>query len=614
MTQSTESPSASAEGPLNPDDRAPLAAEAQAVKERINKALLDPQTAAWIDRSVHVGLGRMAGGSSPSAVPLAYLDWLTHLGFAPGRQAMLTEKAVRTAFDLWLYSVKSAFDRNTPRLVEPDKGDFRFKAETWNRWPFNVMQQSYLVTRDWWKSATTGVPGVTRENERLVSFYAQQTVDMFSPTNSFLTSPEIQRITKEEGGKNLWRGWQNFMHDAREAAAGRKPAADTSDSVVGRDVAITPGKVIFRNDLCEVIQYGPTTPDVYAEPILFVPAWIMKYYILDLAPENSLYKYLIDQGHTVFTISWVNPTEKHRDVGMDGYLADGVFQALDVVTSVVPDKRVHLVGYCLGGTILSIAAAALARDGDDRMATMTIFAGQTDFTEPGELGLFITEDQISFLEDQMALAGYLTGEQMAGTFQTLRANDLVWGKMVDEYLLGKKGALNDLMAWNADTTRMPYTMHTQYLRKIFHNNDLAAGRYLVGGRTVALRDIRVPIFTVGTEKDHVAPWKSVYKINLLAGSDDMTFVLTSGGHNAGIVSEPGHRGRSYFLASHRADDTYQDADAWLAAQERRPGSWWVPWEQWLSRHSDPERVAPPALGNEAYPPEADAPGRYVLER
>jgi polyhydroxyalkanoate synthase len=589
------------------------APDAETIKDRINKALIDPQTAAWIDRSVHVGLGKLSGGASPSAVPLAYLDWLTHLGYAPGRQAMLTEKAIRGAVNLWLYAARSAVDPNTPHVIEPDKGDYRFRAESWNRWPFNVLEQQHLLVRDWWNTATTGVPGVTKQNEQLVSFYARQTVDMFSPSNSLLTNPEVQRITREERGANLWRGWKNFMRDVRDAAAGRHEV-DTSGSVVGQDVAITPGKVIFRNHLCEVIQYSPTTPDVYAEPVLFVPAWIMKYYILDLSPGNSMYKYLVDAGHTVFTISWVNPTEEHRGIGMEEYLSDGVFQALDVVTSVLPDRKVHMVGYCLGGTILSIAAAALARDHDDRMASMTLFAGQTDFSEPGELSLFITEDQISFLEDQMADKGYLTGDQMHGTFQMLRSNDLVWGKMIDEYLLGRTGTLSDLMAWNADTTRMPATMHTQYLRRIFQNNELAQGHYHVRGRSIALRDILVPIFTVGTEKDHVAPWRSVYKINLLANSDDVTFVLTSGGHNAGILSEPGHPGRSYLIGTHHDQDPYEDPDEWVAHHERRPGSWWEPWQRWLADHSAHDRVAPPPLGNETYPPIADAPGEYILQK
>ena len=610
MSEATQTATAPADPKVGRPQGAP---DPDGIRERIGKALVDPQTATWIDRAVHVGLAKLSGGSSPSAVPLAYLDWLTHLGYSPGRQAMLTEQALRGAYDLWLYAAKSAVNPDTPHLIEPDRSDHRFAGEDWNRWPFNVLEQQHLLQRQWWRTATTGVPGVTAASERLVSFYARQAVDMYAPTNCLLTNPEVQRITREEKGANLWRGWQTFMRDLRETVAGRSPE-DTSGSIPGRDVAITPGKVIFRNDLIEVIQYSPTTPDVHAEPILFVPAWIMKYYILDLSPGNSMYKFLVDHGHTVFTISWVNPTEEHRDLGMEDYVTDGVFKALDVVSSVLPDRKIHTVGYCLGGTILTIAAAALARDHDHRIASMTLFAGQTDFSEPGELSLFITEDQISFLEDQMAEKGYLTGDQMHGTFQMLRSNDLVWGRMIDEYLLGRTATLSDLMAWNADSTRMPYRMHIQYLREIFQKNALAQGHYRVGGRSIALRDIWVPIFTVSTEKDHVAPWKSVYKINLLANSDDVTFVLTSGGHNAGILSEPGHPGRTYIIGTHRDQDPYEDPDEWVANHERNRGSWWEPWQRWLAEHSRPERVEAPQVGNATYPPLEDAPGTYILQK
>lgn len=584
------------------------------LRQRIAKSLFDGKNTQLIDHAVHVGLGKFTGGVSPSAMPLAYLDWLTHLGFAPGKRAMLTEKAVRDMFAIWLYAAKATVNKDTPPLITPEKSDFRFRAPTWQKWPYNIWSQTFLMTRSWWKNATTGVPGVGRENEALVSFATEQMVDMFSPSNSPLTNPEVHRITKEQRGVNLWRGWKNFVSDMQKTVTGRKLEQDTSKSVVGKDVAITPGKVIYRNHLIEVMQYSPTTDKVQKEPILFVPAWIMKYYILDLKPENSMYKYLVDQGHTVFSISWVNPDERHRNIGMADYLRDGVFQAMDVVSSVMPDRKIHAVGYCLGGTILSIAAAAMARDGDDRLATMTMFAAQTDFTEPGELALFITEDQISFLEDQMWGKGYLTGEQMANTFAALRSNDLIWARMIDEYLLGTRRTLNDLMAWNADTTRMPYRMHSEYLRHIFQGNELAAGKYEVNGRPVALRDLQLPLFTVSTEKDHVAPWKSVYKINLLANSDDVTFVLTSGGHNAGIVSEPGHKGRSYFMSSHNARDIYQDAGTWLEKQERASGSWWEPWEAWLTAHSSEEEVDPPQMGNEEYEPIGNAPGQFVLEK
>jgi polyhydroxyalkanoate synthase len=422
----------------------------------------------------------------------------------------------------------------------------------------------------------------------------------------------VLNATFREGGRNLLRGYQNFIEDWERMAGGRPPVG-AEDFQPGRDVAVTPGKVVYRNRLMELIQYAPTTKTVRPEPILIVPAWIMKYYILDLSPDNSLIKYLVGQGFTVFTISWKNPDPEARDLGLDDYRRLGILAALEAIEAIVPERKVHGVGYCLGGTLLAITAAGLARNGTSPFETLSFLAAQIDFTEPGELQLFINESQLRFLEDMMWEQGFLDAKQMSGAFQLLRSNDLIWSRMMREYLLGERTPMNDMMAWNADTTRMPYRMHSEYLRKLYLNNDLAEGRYEVDGRPITIADIRQPVFTVGTVKDHVAPWRSVYKWNQLSDTS-VTFLLTDGGHNAGIISEPGHPRRSYQMATRAEGDLHVDPDTWASQTPKQDGSWWPAWINWLEEHSG-EPVLPPDLGarDKGYAAEYDAPGTYVFE-
>ncbi|HXQ82906.1 MAG TPA: alpha/beta fold hydrolase [Xanthobacteraceae bacterium] len=565
------------------------------------------------DRALHAAIARFTGGFSPAALAQAYLDWATHLAAAPGKRLQLMDKAARKTirFGNYAYRFASA-GANAPCCIEPLPQDRRFAADEWRQWPFNFIHQAFLLQQQWWHNATTGVRGVSKKHEAMAEFASRQALDMFAPSNFPLTNPEILRRTIATGGQNLVRGMQNFIEDWERAASGKRPIG-TESFVVGRDIAATPGKVIYRNRLIELIQYAPATAAVRPEPILIVPAWIMKYYILDLSPQNSLVKYLTEQGFTVFMISWKNPGPQDRDLGMEEYRTLGVMSALNAVNAIAPNRKVHAAGYCLGGTLLSIAAAAMARDGDDRLATLTLFAAQTDFTEAGELMLFIDESQLAFLEDMMWEQGFLDSRQMAGAFQMLHSNDLVWSRIIHDYLLGGRETTTDLMAWNADATRMPYRMHSEYLRKLFLDNDLAEGRLIAAGKTVALRDIGVPVFVVGTERDHVAPWRSTYKINLQIDAP-VTYVLTTGGHNAGIVSEPGHAGRSFRASTQLASHHYLDPDRFLTEAQRNTGSWWPEWIAWLGDRSGAS-IAPPPIGGTqlGYPPLCDAPGVYVFQ-
>ena len=566
------------------------------------------------DRALRAGMARMTMGLSPRGMMAAWLDWTTGLALSPGKRAQLVDKAFRkTMRFLGHCGMQMMGQGGGEPCIEPLPQDRRFRGEAWQKPPYNALYQGFLLTQQWWHNATTGIDGVTAPDERIIEFAARQWLDMVSPSNFVFTNPEVLERIRETGGRNLIDGWRNFAEDWTRAVSGQK-AVGTGRFEVGRDVAVTPGKVVYRNRLIELIQYAPATGKVKAEPILIVPAWIMKYYILDLSPENSFVKYLVDQGHTVFMISWKNPVAEDRDLSMEDYRSLGIMAALDAIGAIVPDRKVHGVGYCLGGTLLSIAASAMARDDDDRFATLTFLAAQADFEEAGELTLFITEKQVSFLEDMMWEQGFLDTKQMAGAFQLLRSNDLIWSRVVHDYLMGDRDPINDLMAWNADATRMPYRMHSEYLRSLFLRNDLAEGRFRVGGRPVVVSDIEVPIFVVGTEKDHVAPWRSVFKFHWLAHTPT-TFLLTSGGHNAGIVSEVGHRHRHYRVATTEPNNHYVDPDRWVDQTPVQEGSWWPEFERWLSERSGAE-VDPPTMGMAKgdYKAIANAPGSYVLKR
>jgi len=563
----------------------------------------------FLDRATHVAMSKMTKGASPAAFGEAYLDWLIHLSTSPGKQMELSEKAFRKWLRLSRYAMTCAQPGSEAApCIEPLPQDHRFSGEAWQKWPYNVLYQSFLMNQQWWHNATTDVRGVTDQHENVLEFMGRQSLDMFSPANFLLTNPEAQAKTREEGGQNLVRGFKTWLDDLERQKSGESPAG-TEAFRPGHEVAATPGKVVFRNRLIELIQYEPTTEKVRPEPILIVPSWIMKYYILDLSPHNSMVKYLVGQGYTVFMISWHNPDVEDRDLSMDDYRKMGVMEAIDAVKIAVPGEKIHGVGYCLGGTLLSIASATIGRDDDDVFASQSYFASQIDFTEPGELQLFINESQLTFLEDMMWEQGYLDTNQMSGAFQMIGSADLLWSKIFHRYLMGEPtNTMFDLMAWNADGTRLPFRMHSEYLRSLYLNNDLTEGHFLVDGRPISVTDIKAPVFCVGTVKDHVAPWHSVYKMHLYLDTD-LTFVLASGGHNAGIVSEPGHAHRSYQIATAKHGNRYIDPESWAAKTPTKDGSWWVEWASWLGKRSS-KPVVPPPMGKAL----AAAPGSYILEK
>jgi polyhydroxyalkanoate synthase len=562
-----------------------------------------------LDRATAAALARMTGGLSPAALWLAYSDWAMHFGAAPGKQLELAREMWRDWTQLFGETMRPAAERPSGTSLQDD----RFRGDGWQQFPYRLWYENFLLTEKWWRKATHDVAGVSPHHEDVVSFAIRQWLDMFSPSNLPWTNPEVAQETVRSGGRNLLAGFANWSEDARRVLA-KQPPAGAEAFKVGGNLATTPGKVVFRNHLIELIQYTPVTATVHPEPVLIVPAWIMKYYILDLSPRNSLIGHLVAHGHTVFCISWRNVTAEDRDVSLEDYRRSGVMAALDTIASIVPGQAVHAAGYCLGGTLLALAAAAMAETADHRLKTMTLLAAQTDFSEPGELDLFIDDSQVSSLESMMWQNGTLGATQMAGAFQLLNSNDLIWSRLIHDYLMGERTPMIDLMAWNADTTRMPYRMHSDYLRKLFLGNDLASGRYVVDGHAIAIQNIRAPIFAVGTERDHVAPWHSVYKIHYLSDAA-VTFALTSGGHNAGIVNEPGHPHRHFRIATKAATDPCLSADEWIAATPTQEGSWWPAWVAWLAAHSTSPQISPPAMGigTASDAPLTDAPGTYVLQ-
>ncbi|HBZ2994873.1 TPA: alpha/beta fold hydrolase [Legionella pneumophila] len=554
----------------------------------------------FIDKLYQANLGKLTAGISPAALGTAYYSWFAQLLQSPGSMLRLAYYPLLHAND-YLYNL---FKYDKPR----DGKDVRFHTDNWGYYPWRLWAEQFLQFEDWCLQASGKIPGLPLHVKRTVTFSTRQILDALSPSNFVLTNPDLLQETIRSNGQNLIRGTELAFQDFLEKITGSPPAG-VENFIPGKQVAVTKGKVVYSNHLIELIQYAPQTEKVYKEPILILPAWIMKYYILDLLPENSLVNWLVSQGHTVFIVSWRNPTKEDRNLGLDDYYRLGAMDAINAVSNAIPHSKIHLMGYCLGGTLALLTAAAMAHDQDNRLKTLSLLAAQGDFIDAGELLLFITKSEVSFLKSMMWEQGYLDTKQMSGAFQMLRTYDLIWSKMVQDYMHGTQRGMIPLLAWNADATRMPYKMHSEYLEKLFLNNDFAEGRFILDGKPVVGENIRIPAFVVSTEKDHVAPWKSVYKTHLLINSD-ITFVLANGGHNAGIVSEPGHEGRYYHIRERKKDSTYLDPKTWLKKAEFREGSWWIAWHDWLVIHSSKKQVSAPKLDKKL----PNAPGKYVLQK
>jgi len=593
----------------NEAKQSPKSVFSELVGSLLHAAAVDDESAARLDHEFKGALAKAFNGMSPIEIGLAYLDWLNHLAISPGKQVQLAQSFVRKSLELGLYSVAALL--KTSMAGPASQLERRVSGDNWQRWPFNVLAQAHQTAKDWWQEATHDVAGVSDSHLALVRFLADQVLDLMSPANYPWSNPDVLEETVKRRGANLVTGAKHFAQDTVRRMAGR-PGPRPDQFQVGREVAVTPGKVVFRNELMELIQYSPVTEKVGAEPLLICPAWIMKYYILDLSPKNSLARYLVDQGKTVFMISWKNPGPEDRDIGFEDYVKRGLFAALDAVQKIVPRRKVNAVGYCIGGTLMLVGAAALAREGDERLKSLSLFTSQGEFSEAGEVMRFISDSQLEFVGQYMWKKGVLGSENMGGAFGALRASDLIYSSFVERYLMGREPALIDLMAWNADGTRMPYRMHSEYLHKLYLHNELARNKFVVGDRPVSLQDIRVPIFNLGTETDHVAPWPSVYKLQGLTRTD-VTFCLTSGGHNAGVISGPMHPRRRYRMHTQRADDRFIDPDTWMATVEVQQGSWWPVWNEWLDQQMS-STVKPPRMGahGKGLKPLGDAPGTYVL--
>ena len=548
----------------------------------------------------------------PLGILPAFAAWTHDMVRDPSRLLEAQFKAWNAYMQIWQAQAQRVFGAETEPVEAPASGDRRFTAEDWEQNPFfDYVKQTYLATAGILQSLVAGADGLDAQSAKKVQFYTRQFIDAMAPTNFALTNPEVLHATVATGGRNLIDGLKNLLADI-DPASGRLRTQMVAPNAfeVGRNIAITPGKVVFQNDLMQLIQYAPTTPEVFARSLLIVPPWINKFYVLDLQPQNSFIKWAVAQGLTVFIISWVNPDEQLAHKDFDDYVAEGPLAALDAIERATGENAVNAIGYCLGGTLLGGALALMKARGDDRIKTATYFVSMLDFSEPGDLGVFIDAEQLENIEAMMNERGYLDGSEMARTFNMLRANDLIWSFVVNNYLLGRQPIAFDLLYWNADSTRMPARMHSTYLRNMYLNNVFCEPNGMaIDGTPIDLSAVDIPTCMVSTLEDHIAPWQSTYAgAKLFAGPVD--FILSKAGHIAGIINPPGKRQYGH-LTGPDIDDL--DADEWLQQAEVHDESWWHRWVAWLAAEVG-SKVAPRVPGDGELTVIEDAPGAYVKVR
>ncbi len=531
----------------------------------------------------------------------------------PQRAFDVQSRLAKSYLDLWASTVKRMAGEPAAPVAKPDPSDKRFADPEWSSNQFfDFLKQVYLLSTDWANKLVTDAQGLDARERHKAEFYIRQIANAVAPSNFVLTNPELLRETLSSNAENLVRGMQMLAQDIQAGGGDlRIRQSDSSRFEVGRNLALAPGKVIYQNELMQLIQYTPTTQKVLKVPLLIVPPWINKFYILDLSPDKSFIKWCVDQGVTVFCISWVNPDARLAERGFADYMREGPLQALDVVEQITGETRAHTIGYCVGGTLLAITLAYLAAKGrQDRVKSMTLFTAQVDFTYAGDLKVFAADEaQIAMVERQMEERGYLEGKKMANAFNLLRSNDLIWPYVINNYLKGREPMPFDLLYWNSDATRMPRANHSFYLRHCYLENTLAKGEMELAGEHIDLKRVTVPTYNLATREDHIAPARSVYYGSSFLGGP-VRFVLAGSGHIAGVVNPPYKQKYQHWTGAPPQGD---DLETWLASAEERQGSWWPDWITWIKAQDAEETDARPPGGGKFEPIE-DAPGSYVKVR